>query len=368
MAASGHVAIVGGGLAGFIAYLTLRSGGIEPDAITVFSTEIDPAAAWCRRARAIRQREMRSESDGHCLPHSFPGLAVRAARRQGLVPLALSACNRYHPTVEEFLDQVAEQRARSEWDRRVRVQRVTRVRAVDDGFMLDGAAAYRHVLLATGHPGLAVPEDLAHDPRVVHAYEPHDYRDDVAVVGAGMAAATEWLNALSAGARVTSVRRHEPVRTPLNVPRQLFSRRGLSRYHATTRDERADVLGRLLAPSFPPGKTWDEPLARAARDGRFRVASSVDGEAQVICATGFVTGARQDRLLRTLIEEHGLETCDRWLVVAEDCTVPSLTTAERTLGVAGVAAQWAYPAADTLVGMKYAARSFLRRVRKCPTR
>ena len=38
-----RVAIVGGGLAGFVAYLTLRRGRIED--VTVFSPEADPAAA-----------------------------------------------------------------------------------------------------------------------------------------------------------------------------------------------------------------------------------------------------------------------------------------------------------------------------------
>ncbi len=45
----------------------------------MFGTAADPAAAWRGRAEAIRQREMRSESDGHCLAASWPGLAVRAA-------------------------------------------------------------------------------------------------------------------------------------------------------------------------------------------------------------------------------------------------------------------------------------------------
>ena len=48
--------------------------------------------------------------------------------------------------------------------------------------------------------------------------------------------------------------------------------------------------------------------------------------------------------------------------------MPALTGSQRTLSLAGVAAQWAYPAADTLVGAKYAARGFLRRVTACPTR
>jgi cation diffusion facilitator CzcD-associated flavoprotein CzcO len=364
-----QVAIVGGGLAGFVSYLTLLHGGVEPDEITVFDPEPDPAATWRRRAEAIRQRRMRSESDGHCLPASFPGLAVReAVRRRSPVPLVRSVCDRYRPTVDDFLEHVAEQRERSGWDERVRPERVARVRAVDGGFALDGHGEFPHVLLAPGHPGLAVPDELAGDPRVVHAYEPHDYADEVTIVGAGMAAATEWLNALAAGSRVVSVRRREPVRRPLNVERQLFTRRGLSRYHAAARSERGAMLRRLGEPSYPPGRGWDEPLHRAAAEGRFRVAPSPNGSPQVICATGFRRGWRADPLLADVVEAHQLDTELDWIVLGDDCTVPALTDADRTLAVAGSAAQWAYPAADTLVGAKYAARRFLRRVRRWPTR
>ena len=47
--------------------------------------------------------------------------------------------------------------------------------------------------------------ELAGDSRAVHAYEPHEYAEEVEVVGAGMAAATEWLNALAAGSTVVDV-------------------------------------------------------------------------------------------------------------------------------------------------------------------
>jgi cation diffusion facilitator CzcD-associated flavoprotein CzcO len=363
------VAIVGGGLAGFIAYATLRHGGLAPGEIAIFGTDPDPAAAWRRRAEAIRQRRMRSESDGHCLPTSFPGLALRAARRgRSLRPLAQTVCSGYHPTVTEFLEHVDDLRERSGWDTSFTQARIGRVRPVDGGFALDGHGSFRHVLLAPGHPGLALPDEFGADPRAVHAYEPHDYADEVAVVGAGMAAATEWLNALAAGARVTSIRRREPERRPLNVPRPLFSRRGLARYQASGREERAALLRHLLAPSYPPGPAWDEPLRRAADEGRFRVSPMVDGEAQIVCATGFRRGFRHDPLLARLAEEHGLASHDRWLVLDADSTVPGLTDEARTLAVAGVPAQWAHPAADTLVGAKYAARAFLRRVQACRTR
>jgi cation diffusion facilitator CzcD-associated flavoprotein CzcO len=357
-----RVAIVGGGLAGFTAYLALERGGVED--VTVFSPEVDPAAAWRRRAAAIRQTHMRSESDGHCLPTSFPGLAVRdAQRRRSLVPLLESVCDRYHPTVEDFLGHVEELRVRSGWSERVRSARIEQVRPVDGGFELDGHGAFAHVLLATGHPGHAVPGELRDDPRAVHAYEPHDYAGSVCVVGAGLAAATEWLNALAAGSTVISVRRREPVRRPLNVPRPYLSRRGLASFHRLAPEQRGARLRELLAPSYPPGREWDEPVARAGEEGRFRIENAVNGADQVICATGFLRGYRHDPLLRRLADERGLETRERWIVLARDATVPALTDETRTLAVTGVAAQWAYPAADTLMGARYVAHAFLSRCR-----
>ncbi len=67
------VAVVGSGLAGFTAYQTLRRGGLQPEEITVFGTDADPVGTWRLRAAAIRQREMRSESDGHTPADLVPG-------------------------------------------------------------------------------------------------------------------------------------------------------------------------------------------------------------------------------------------------------------------------------------------------------
>jgi hypothetical protein len=363
-----RVAIVGSGLGGFVAYATLRHGGLEPAEIVVFGDDPDPAGAWRPRAAAIRQKLMRSESDGHCWPTSFPGLAAREAiRRRDFAPLILSVCDRYRPTVPDFLRHVDELRARSGWDESLHRARIERVSAVDGGFDLDGHGLFRHVLLAPGHPGLAVPAELGDDPRVVHAYEPHEYAARVAVVGAGMAAATEWLNALESGAEVVSIRRREPARRPLNVARPLFTKRGLSSFHATFAAERAALLRGYGEPSYPPGRSWDAPLELGAREGRFRVEPVLNGAEQVICATGFQRGFEHDLLLFHLVSEHELETQDRWIVLADDSTVPALTDTTRTLALAGVSAQWAFPAADTLVGMKVAARGFRRRIESCPT-
>ncbi len=358
---------MGSGLAGFTAYQTLRRA-LEPAEIAVFGTDADPVAAWRLRAAAIRQREMRSESDGHCLPTSFPGLAFPSVRRRrSLRPLVESALDRFHPTVEEFLAHVERLRERSGWDESLVLRRIDRVQAVDGGFEL-GGQRFQHVLLAPGHPGLNVPGELRDDARVVHSYEPHEYASTVTVVGAGLAAATEWLNALAAGAEVVSVRRREPERRPLNVPRQYFSRRGLAAYHRLHPRERIERLRALTAPSYPAGSRWDEPLAQAAQDGRFRVEQSVNGSAQVICATGFLRGFRHDPLLAQLVADHELETAAEWLVLDADSTVPGLSDETRTLALAGAPAQWAFPAADTLAGAKYAAHRFLQRMQACRTR
>src|SRR4029450_2376295 len=99
-----------------------------------------PVGPWRRRAEAIHQERMRSESDGHCYPTSFPGLAPREAIRRGeLTPLVRTALNRYRPTVGEFLRHVDELRARSGWDESVVTARVQRVTTVGGGLALVAA-------------------------------------------------------------------------------------------------------------------------------------------------------------------------------------------------------------------------------------
>jgi hypothetical protein len=321
---------------------------VRPDEIAVFGTHEDPTEVWAQRAASIRQTHMRSESDGHLAAASFPGLAVR---ERSLRALAATATSRYRPTVRVFLDHAADVRRRSGWDESFVARRVDRIRAVDGGFELGGEGPFAHVLLATGHPGLARVDGA------VHAYEPHDYEPKVAVIGAGMAAATEWRNALAAGSEVVSIRRREPLRRPLNVPREYFSKRGLASFHRLPDAARASTLRHLSAPSYPPGPEWDAAV---------RVVDEPPPGFQVISATGFRKGFSEDMLLAALVDAHGLETYDRWIVLASDSTVPALTDDRRTLSLAGVAAQWAFPAADTIAGAKYAARAFARHV--CRTR
>src|SRR5438874_8588431 len=143
-------AIVGSGLAALASYATLRHAGIPAEEIVVFGTHADPTAVWRGRASSIRQRRMRSESDGHLAAAAFPGLAVR---ERTLAALARSVTNRYHPTIELFLAHADEVRERSGWDASFVERRVAHVRAAEDGFVIDGEGHFAHVLIATGHPG-----------------------------------------------------------------------------------------------------------------------------------------------------------------------------------------------------------------------
>ena len=171
--------------------------------------------------------------------------------------------------VDEFLEHVEEVRDAHRLGRELPAgARIARIRATDGGLRPRRArASSRTCCVAPGHPGLHVPEELAGDPRVVHAYEPHEYADEVAVVGAGMAAATEWLNALAAGAEVVSVRRREPARRPLNLPRELFTRRGLDGYHATAPEERVAAAARAGSrrPTRPAAPGTSRSSAQPAR-------------------------------------------------------------------------------------------------------
>jgi hypothetical protein len=341
-------AIVGSGLAALAAYATLRHVGVPAEEIAVFGTHADPTEVWRERALSIRQRRMRSESDGHLAPSSFPGLALR---ERSLRALAQTVTNTYRPSIERFLWHAAKVRESSGWDASFVERRVGSVRAAAGGFDVDGDGPFGHVLLATGHPG------LLRVPGAVHAYEPHEYAGRVAVIGAGMAAATEWRNALAAGAEVVSIRRREPLRRPLNVPRAYFSKRALGGFHRLGPDARVALLLDLGRPSFPPGREWDVEVP---------VVGEPPAGYQVIAATGFRKGWQEDALLAGLVDTHGLETRDRFLVLDPDSTVPGLTDDRRTLAVAGVAGQWAFPAADTIAGAKYAGRAFARRVCRTP--
>ena len=265
---SARVAIVGSGLGGFVAYATLRHAGLRPDEIAVFGGDADPAGAWRPRAAAIRQRLMRSESDGHCAPTSFPGLAVReAARRRDPAPLVRSVFDRYRPTVDEFLRHVAELRERSRWDESFVLARVDRIAAVDGGFDVGGHGVFRHVLVATGHPGPRRPGRArgrpAGRPRLRAARVRLARRRRRRRHGGGDRMAERARGRLrgrlgaptraGAGGRSTS-------------PGRSSRKRGLAGFYAAPRARRAELLRGFGEPSYPPGRAWDAPIeARRAR-------------------------------------------------------------------------------------------------------
>ena len=174
----------------------------------------------------------------------------------------------------------------------------------------------------TGHPGLNVPAELAGDPRAVHAYEPHEYADDVVVVGAGMAAATEWRNALAAGARVTSVRRREPrAAAAQRAAAALLAPRARAPSMPRRRPSARRSSDALLAPSYPPGREWDEPLERAG--ARFRVERGGErGRAGDLRDRLPARVPRTTRCSRSSSPSTGSETHGDWIVLAPDCTVP----------------------------------------------
>ncbi len=108
-----RIAVVGSGLAALVAYATLRAGGVATDEIVVYGDTADPAAAWRTRAAAIRQRQMRSESDGHPFPRTFPGLAVARGRAHARPDAAPPLDRRPLPAVGDDVPRRRRPRARA---------------------------------------------------------------------------------------------------------------------------------------------------------------------------------------------------------------------------------------------------------------
>ena len=299
------------------------------------STRTDPLAAWRPRPQAIRQRRCARRATATAIRARSPASPREALRTRS--PGHFSRpCNCYRPTVAEFLRHVEELRERCGWDESFCRHRVARVTATDGGFGVDEPARFATCSSRPAIRGSACrassPTTRGPSTRTSRTTTPRRRRRK------GMAAATEWLNALSAGAEVVSVRRREPARRPLNVPRPLFSKAGLASFHASERRERTRLLTRFGELSHPPGREWDEPIECAEREGRFRVAESVDGEARS-SARRVSTRFRARPAVARGMHDHGLDTERRWIVLAADGTVPALTDGQRTLALAGAPAQ-----------------------------
>jgi hypothetical protein len=84
-----RVGIVGGGLAGFSAYQTLRRGGLSPDEIVVSTSRPDPAAVWARQARASGRRTCDPRVTDTACQRRSPARRARGAGRR-MTPLLSS--------------------------------------------------------------------------------------------------------------------------------------------------------------------------------------------------------------------------------------------------------------------------------------
>jgi hypothetical protein len=380
----------------------LRYGGLPLDEITVFD-EREPLSLWTEAANAIRQGGMRSESDGHFFPTDYPGFALLdAVRHRSLRPLLSSAVNRYHPSRQAIVSHGQRLGLHFGLPDRLCRRRIARLILEDepvphvslldeDGAVLERA---RHVLLAVGHGSLRWPRVLESTESrsalagpVYHEYQPKEYdAGRWLVIGAGMGAANEWVNVVRAGGSVVSVRRRDRfLEQPLSAPRCCFSSPWLDRYQGMDRTARAAVLAELGVASYPRRASWTRDLSAARRAGRFTDAvgevESLQTEAdrivvqirgadgvrtetvdRVIAATGFRTSWVEHPLMRDLVASGGMEVDESIPVLADDCSIPGLTGEGFSVGVSGPLARWAFPAADSFAGMKYAGRRFSERV------
>lgn len=386
-----QIAIVGDGIAGLITFGVMRHAGVSSEDICVYGDSPSPLSRITSFARAVGQRTMRSESNGHLRPVDAPGLAVIDAwRRRSPVPLLQSLLHLYAPPLDLLeSDGLALERDLGFVDRRIR-SRVGRIRRVEapDGFAFYDSAGEllgtaRHVVLALGHPGLAWPlatEGWQQHPRVAHAYMAPEVRqgEHVVVIGSGMAAAHAWLRALERGARVTALHRRPLRRQRLNAPRCAFSASMLDNFRQLEPSARRAFLQQRRGGSYPWRARWEWRLWQARRGGRFETRQdelarieSVDEQVmlqlasgatlradRLICATGFEPDVRGHALIDDLVTTYELPMYDGMLVPDERFALPEISRPGSICVVAGVLSRWAIPIADTFMGMKFAARRF----------
>lgn len=395
------IAIVGNGIAGLIAFATLRFLGAPTAQIAVYGDRADPMAHLRAYTSAVRQRDMRSESNGHLLPTDFPGFAtLLAVRRGALWPWLAALFDAYHPTVSDVFAQGERLCQQTGLAESFVAARVGCVERRNGHFALYDEAGrplgeHRHVLLALGYAGLAWPAAVAAaraDPtfrdRVVHSYEPKTYRagETVAIIGAGIGAVHDWLNVLDAGGQVVAIWREPPLHQPLNAKRCMFNAAGIDDYRRMPPDGRLAVLRQVAQGTYPWRAEWERRLRAARRAGRLRECTGevtairaqsepasgrlaldlANGEQlsvdRVIAAVGLVGDPLAHPLVARLVADYALPLYAGHLVVADDMTLPGLSRPDSVIGVSGTLARWAYPAAATFVGMKVAARAFARQV------
>jgi hypothetical protein len=246
----------------------------------------------------------------------------------------------------------------------------------------------KHVMLAIGHGSLSFPPALARareDPqlaeRMVQAYEAKAYAAGgrYVVVGAGIAAVNEWVNAIDAGASVVSLlRNHFPDEQDLNTPRCLFEALGIDIFQGLRFDERIVFLGKVLKGTSPRRRSWVDSLSRARTEGRFdEQLGEIDriqagpaglriqvtgrdgrdvGELDltgVVAATGFNKSPLAAPLLRRMAQHYGIPVDGGRIVLRSNCGAPGLDLPESRLCTMGLLANSVVPHGDTIAGLKY---------------
>ena len=155
------------------------------------------------------------------------------------------------------------------------------------------------------------------------------------------------------------MRRREPVRRPLNVPREYFSRRGLAGFHRLGRGRARGAAARAARALVPAGRARGTSRSpRATAEGRFRVETLGERER---------AGDLRDRLPARLPARPAARAPRRRARARDGRTagscshrtarVPALTDETRTLALAGVAGAVGVP------GRRHARRRAVRRPR-----
>ena len=232
----------------------------------MFGDDPDPAGAWRPRAArdpaaadALRERRplLADVVPGPRRPGGRPAARPRPAHPQRLRPLP--ADRRRLPRRTSTSSGRS-----SRWDDSFRQARSSGCVAVDGGFELDGARRLPSRPARTGASRARRAGRARADRRACTLTSRTSMRTRVAIVGAGMAAATEWLNALEAGAEVVSVRRREPARRPLNVASAALHASAASRRSTRLAPAERAALLRALRRAVVPARPQ---LGRAARAG-----------------------------------------------------------------------------------------------------
>jgi hypothetical protein len=397
------IGIVGDGFGSLMVYATAAYMGFRPGTVTVFGPSATPVETYGRLANNLCQTLLRSESESHFLPADWPTLAeLDAWSRRSLSPLFRSAGRKYNPSLYDILAEANVVAQKLGWnDNRVagRVGWIERVEGDAPRFSLydeegEAMGTARHVILTVGHGPLSFPPILAKARehaslagRIVHAYEPKGYVPGgrYVVIGAGIAAVNEWINALDAGAKVLSLlRRPAPEVQDLNTPRCMFETLGIERYQGVSVEGRFAFLHKILKGTSPARRKWTQTVERARREGRFdQVLGEIDcvgaGPAGlrihvarrvgpdvgwldvsgVVAGTGFDTSAFVTPLLRRLIDFHDLPVRDGRILLRSNCGIPGLDRPESRLCMMGIQSNSVIPHGDTIAGLKYIARRFV---------